>query len=526
MAGALRRADPVDVLRSELAGTDEPRVAVLVGGGTSELARRVHRRLPGVRLTKVAVAKRRRLSLRLAAAGPFDAIVDATRRPGSRGRLFRRVFGHLRPGGVYLAVGHVHQESAFGSAPPPGSLGATLRGSLPAAVRQVEHRDGHLVAVNGAATLAKVAEKQANRLLRLRGGSDRVLQTLPGMDFDSRCELLCSGERPGNMAPVITAPPLSLREYAGAVCVPGQVLVSGHLLLPDTYRHNQRSRLTNMHTSNLGRRFASVEADLDAAPSLEGTYFYLDNEVRGHFGHALTEQVSLLWALAAARQHAGHVKAIMSVNRRRELQPFEVELFRAAGLGTEDIVVLEEPARVEQLLAATPALSMPDYVHPVISGAWRELGDALAQRATREHGHDRIFVGRRTHRRACLNAVEVEALFTARGFTVVYPEDYSLADQVALFRSARVIGGYAGSGLFQMAFVPEPRTFVQIRAETYGPTNEYLIASVLGHRLVSVVGRAERTEDEERRNAKRYQSSFRIDLDKEGRFLREVLDQL
>ena len=33
-----------------------------------------------------------------------------------------------------------------------------------------------------------------------------------------------------------------------------------------------------------------------AGPSLEGTYFHLDNEIRGFFGHALTEQVSRLWA--------------------------------------------------------------------------------------------------------------------------------------------------------------------------------------------------------------------------------------
>jgi capsular polysaccharide biosynthesis protein len=285
-----------------------------------------------------------------------------------------------------------------------------------------------------------------------------------------------------------------------------------------------------MHTTELGRRFASVDVDLDSAPVLEGTYFYLDNEVRGHFGHALTEQVSLLWALDAARRHAGGyaggLKAVLSVRGGRHLHAFERELFAAAGFGSDDLVVLERPTRVERLLAATPSLSMPEYVHPLVARPWAEIGDALARKATHEFEHDRIFVGRRVAKRSCRNADEVEALFTERGFTVVYPEDYTLPDQVALFRRAEVIAGYAGSGLFQMCFVPEPRTVIQVRADTYTANNEYLMASVLGHRLVSVVGTNDRTEDEERRQAKRFQSSFRVDLAREGQFLRQVLASL
>jgi capsular polysaccharide biosynthesis protein len=484
-----------------------------------------------------------RLHLRLAAAGPFDVVVDATRRPERRGRLFRRVFWHLRRGGSYVAVRHEAQESRFDGTPPEGSLGALLERASAAvqrpggarrdlvalghAIERRRMRGEHMVVRNDTAALAKVTEQQGNRLLRLRGGDDRVLQTVPGTTFASRCELLRStAERPRHAPEEITAPPLSLREYHGAVCVPGQVLVSGHVLLPDTYRHNQRPRLGNQYTLELGRRFAAVDADVENAPLLQGTYFYLDNEVRGHFGHALTEQLSLLWALGAARQHAPDLRPVMTGRRRRELQPFELELFSAAGFHPDGIVLLDAPTRVERLLAATPAFSMPQYVHPLVARVWSEVGDALAARASQRFDHDRIFVGRRTAKRACRNADEVEDLFTAHGFSIVYPEEHALADQVALFRSAEVIAGYGGSGLFQTALVDEPKTVIQIRAETYSPNNEYLMASVLGHRLVSVIGRTARTEDEERRNVKRFQSSFAVDMEHEGRFLREVLEAL
>lgn len=549
----------LDVLAEQLPENGTPRVAVLVDGGSGRLVERLRRRFPAVEVTRLpARSPAGRLHLRLAAAGPFDVILDASRQPAARGRLLRRTFWHLRRGGCYVAVRYREQERRFAGEPPPGSLSVVLtrataaaarsvgvqynprrprhrpgglrQGDLAALGRAVEQRSerhGHLVLVNGATSLAKVAESQGDRLLRLRGGADRVLQTVPGTTFTSRCVLTFSTDsRPDHMPVEITAPPLSLRQYHAAACVPGQVLVSGGVLLPETYRHNQRRRLTNQYTVELGRRFAAVEADLENVTLLEGTYFYLDNEVRGHFGHALTEQVSALWALPAVRQHAGEVKVVMTSRRRHGLQPFERELFAAAGVAEQDLVVLEQPARVQRLLAATPTFSMPQYVHPLVARVWTDVGDALAQRATLPVGHDRIFVGRRTQKRSCLNSDEVEDLFVRHGFTLVYPEDYPLPDQVALFRRAQVVAGYAGSGLFTMCFAGEPKTVISIGSEVYTANNEYLIAAVLGHRLVTVVSGIRRTEAEESRDVKRFQSSFTVDMEREGRFLGEVLADL
>jgi capsular polysaccharide biosynthesis protein len=170
--------------------------------------------------------------------------------------------------------------------------------------------------------------------------------------------------------------------------------------------------------------------------------------------------------------------------------------------------------------------SMPEYVHPDILGVWTRVGDALAARATLRPQDDRIFISRRIAKRACRNAAEVEELFVRHGFTLVYPEDLPLADQVAMFRRADVIAGFAGSGLFNTCFVTEPTRVIQIGHEAYTANNEYLIASVLGHELVSVVTDLDRSEDDERRNVRRFQSSFTVDLAREGEFLRRVLASL
>ncbi|MGN6576533.1 MAG: glycosyltransferase family 61 protein [Nocardioides sp.] len=520
------------VVAERLAGLAQPTVAVLVDGRGSGAVKALRRLLPDARVTRVSAGGGvGAVHAQLAASGPYDAVLDRTGGPRLRRRLLKNTFWHVRPGGCYVAAEHAGALDRVleragrlrDDNDPPGGRNQRDLAMLGAAVERATTVGDHLLLVNRTAALAKVPEAQADRLLALRGGEDRVLHTEAGTAFTSRCSFTCNRESPAKTPRTVSAPPASLREYHGPVCLPGQVLTTGNLLLPETYRHNQRRRLVNRHTEELGRRFARVSADLEAVPTLEGTYFYLDNENRGHFGHALTEQLALLWALPLAREHAGPVKAVMGVNRRRELQPFELELFGAAGLAAEDLVLLEGPARVERLLAATPMFSMPQYVHPGIAEVWQRTGDALAARATTDPQDDRIFVSRRLAKRSCRNAAEVEDLFVRHGFTLVYPEDLSLPDQVAMFRRARVVAGFAGSGLFNICFSPDPTTVIQIGHEAYTANNEYLIASVLGHELVSVVSDLDPTEDEKRRNVRRFQSSFTVNLDREGRFLREVL---
>jgi capsular polysaccharide biosynthesis protein len=170
--------------------------------------------------------------------------------------------------------------------------------------------------------------------------------------------------------------------------------------------------------------------------------------------------------------------------------------------------------------------SMPAYVHPEIEHTWRRLGDTLAARATLRPDMDRIFISRRIRKRACLNTPEVEEVFARHGFTVLYPEDYPMADQVAIFRRAKVIAGFAGSGLFNICFTTDPKQVVMLQHEAYSATNEYLFASVLGHELTSIVSELDRTEDDELGNASRFQSSFTVDFDREGQHLLRVLEAL
>ncbi len=73
----------------------------------------------------------------------------------------------------------------------------------------------------------------------------------------------------------------------------------------------------------------------------------------------------------------------------------------------------------------------------------------------------------------------MEEFFARLGFTIVYPEDLPFGDQIATFANARVIAGFAGSGMFSTMFAPDATVLV-LTGDSYTALNEYLIKSLVG----------------------------------------------
>lgn len=382
----------------------------------------------------------------------------------------------------------------------------------------------------------KVSEAQADHLLdggrRVRG---RVLRTLPGETFTSRCTVRESpSPRAGRLPEELTAPSLALREYVDAVCAPGQVTTAQGLLLPDTFRHVHQRRLTNRFVEELAPGAGRPLADIDAATPLPGTYYQLDSEFRGHFGHALTEQLSRFWGWPEAKRLHPDLKALVASNvGRNELAPFELDLFASVGIDRDDVVLIDGPVQVDRLIGATPMFGNPRYVHPAILPVWARAGAEL-EAAARGSGPTprKVFCSRRrTHRsagafsgvrRECHNGLEVEAMFQEHGFEVVFTEDLDLAQQARLFRNAEVVAGYAGSAMFNMVFCPRPTQVVVISSESYTARNEYLISAAVGHRLDIAWCRPDIPMGDQW-NTEAFNSAFTLDFDREGAWLRDVL---
>jgi capsular polysaccharide biosynthesis protein len=528
------------------AATPAAAVAVLHDGdaGLADLITATH---PELRTLPVLVTgPAATVHVTLAAHGRFLLILDDVRDARLRAELFRECFWHLAAEGQYVVRNFRNGRGTVGVKPvgrmikrlaePAEPLAAKIppqprfdSDRLAAAMGPVVVTGRHLRVTNTRAALPVIREEEAAEFLAIRGpDAGRVLRTLPAVEFDSRCTLHTSLAGPDLRMPErYEVPALGLREYHDVVCAQEQVALLGHVALPDSYRHIARPRLNSRPLPLVAPRFAVTRRPLKEPVPLAGEYYYLDNEHRGHFGHVMTELLSKLWAWPELKLERPGLKALVALNRRREMAEWEYTLLEAAGIAREEVTVVRRPALVQTLIAAAPMLSMPEYVHPDISQVWRRMGDSLVRRASPQDHPERIFCSRRPGKRNCNNTREVEELFSRNGFSIVFPEDYSLPDQVALFRTAQVVAGFAGSALFNLCWSVEPKRVIAHATESYTARNEYLIAAVLGHELHFITSVPDISHPAKGpRSRKAFRSDFTFDLDREGRTVEAILRSL
>ena len=468
-----------------------PRVAVVVDDLERPAAGEIRQRWPDAVVVPVALGSQGpRLHVQLGAHGPFDAVVDLVARGSKRRRA--HLLGHLRAGGGWVRRTSQGPETTWADR----------------------------------AALSVVRDGEAAEVLALEPGRGRLLDTVPGEKWRARSTLRTSGPLPANPMPEeYDAPAMYLREYDDVVCLPRQLVVQGALVLPETFTTVERHRQRNAFLTKAGVDFAEPPAGLDAAVPLSGRWFHLDNHMVGHFGHALTEQLSHLWGWHRARKLDPSLGALV-FTESGSLTAWQRDLLSAGGVDPGVVHVGTAPLRVETLVGCTPMFSRPAFVHPAILATYDAVGAALEARAGSGPRPRRLFLGRRSAKRACTNAEELVAEFTAAGFEVIYPEDHPLAEQVAMVRRAEVVAGFAGSAMFHVGLAGRPTHVVVVASESYPAHNEYLMSAVLGHRLDVVACQPEVPRVDGQFTRASFHSDFAYRPEREGAFLRSVLAEL
>ena len=104
-----------------------------------------------------------------------------------------------------------------------------------------------------------------------------------------------------------------------------------------------------------------------------------------------------------------------------------------------------------------------------------------------------------------------------------------LGEQVRMFREARVVAGFAGSGLFHLMFDEEPKDVILVASESYHAENEHLIAGVRGHRIRVAWCRSEAEWVDGAghvRSEASMQAPYTFDADREGQDVRRWIAEL
>jgi len=387
-----------------------------------------------------------------------------------------------------------------------------------------------LRAVNSGRFAPKLRETEVDAVLEARPELGERLAVLPPVSWSPTISYETNRASDPYVQTTFRVPPMTLRRYDRPTCSRSQVVTSHNILFPESFRQNWMERMTNIYVADKGPRFGEVRRDLSDALALPGAWFHLDSEWPGHFGHLMTEQLSRMWAWDRVRRMDPDVKILMTVQHDRDpavLAPFEIDILAAFGITPDDVHIFTGAVVPERLYTATGMFSLPRWVAPAMLDVWDRVGESLMYTAPPADHSRRIFISRRPSlKRTCHNVSEVEDMMGQRGFTVIHPEDYDVAQQVHLFRAADVVAGFAGSGLFSLALCPTPKRVITLGSDAYTARNEFLISAARGHTLTSVQSRPDVAQPRGHWTTEAFVSGFTFDFDDEGRYLEAVLDGL
>ncbi len=508
-------------------------VAVFLTDPDNGFVQALSTRLPAADVRSYVVGSRDDAIVWLRSMPRPAAIVDATTR-GDKLALLRATVWAVRDGGAYVATGRtVARDLAV--------AGEARDGESAAAARRRQELDASVEILPSDRRLA-VVRKRGNHHFTLRHrvvedvlveqfGPEwgEVIARREAYEYESRATLVMHGEpAPREKQRTIAVPSLAVRRYADATCHVREIVTRGNLVLPDSFRHGNASRLFHKKIVPATAWFGRLEDRIQrAAVRYEpGEFFSFDSAFPTHFGHLMTETISKHWGWQIARADNPDLRVIMTHQPQRDRLPtWKAQILAALGVPVDDIVWVtqDESVQVESLVAAMPQLENPFYADPALGEAWETLYEGLGPDPHPEGRPEKIFLSRRSKaQRWCVNTPEIEVFMADQGFAIMHPETMPYAEQARAFRAAKVIAGFAGSALFNMMLNPQAKVVI-LSSRSYVAANEYLFASAMGHEIHYFWAPAEVDQPASGFSVEAYKSAWTFDLDEHRDALIETL---
>lgn len=245
-----------------------------------------------------------------------------------------------------------------------------------------------------------------------------------------------------------------------------------------------------------GDLYAASDPETVGSPAagqrrLAGTWLY-GGSWMPIFGHFITETLTNLWSGAPADGLVFH----SWLGPRGTVTAWQQRLVDLAGRAGVKVRVVGARHTVERLVVPERPYVVNGWARQEAVDVWR----AVASRVGPEPTPSRVYFSRtrynaeaagrgRPVRSTPTRDRELDRDFERAGFAVVFPEELSVDQQVALASGARVIAGNSGSGLHLSAFASGPAYVVEVgddRVRDVGLRNQKVIDAACGHHQVFV----------------------------------------
>ncbi len=276
-------------------------------------------------------------------------------------------------------------------------------------------------------------------------------------------------------------PNLNISRIEKVICCPGQIaLLTDSLSNPSVSRSgilgpslsDQWSR-GSVSVEKIDQDRFQLRTSIENPPELNGRFLYLDCMHGAHFGHFIVDILSMVWAFSFLRDFGFHdLKVLVS----QPILPYMEDMLASHGIYPADITRIEQPFRCQEVFFATRSYFTQGYTSPTAIDTWKKVRDFFDS----GNGIDRVYFSRRKNfNRSLTNEHLVEQIFRDHGFTIVYPEELKIDEQVNIWANARLIAGTAGSNMYGLAFQKKLRASFIVNSPNFIHLQEMFLQS--GH---------------------------------------------
>ena len=191
-----------------------------------------------------------------------------------------------------------------------------------------------------------------------------------------------------------------------------------------------------------------LKVDVAGIPTRSGLHYFA-GAAWGHFGHFMLEGLSRWWLLERLPERV-RVELRVVLYNDTHLHSWQLELLEGLGITPDRLLYLTEPMRFERMIVPSSAYTLHRAAASAQQDTWERVGRAF----DRGEGPARVYLSRSRwhHNRLLIDEAAVERRFQAHDFTIVHPQELTVAEQIAAVRHARLIAGSAGSGMYLSAF--------------------------------------------------------------------------
>lgn len=210
------------------------------------------------------------------------------------------------------------------------------------------------------------------------------------------------------------------------------------------------------------------------------------------FGHWLIDILPRVWM--TEKFSPNRVKYIVS----ESVPTFALELMRSLGVNHDRVIKWDGKAgylNLHNVWNPSP-LRYDQFSHPKLSNFAADLENRYQAYPT-EKLNGAVFITRKAWnndkkvvQRELLNSDKITNLLRERGCQIISQEQLSFADQIQLYRSAKIIIGEDGSALHMSIFGTQSLRLGNLRSDANGSLIQGGLCSIMGQRIGYVFGQA------------------------------------